>query len=157
MEKTLFTCELVTKEWKVVGMHITAPFPAGFPDAALQIHHEFWAKRNTIKHAVNRNVLLSPFICNEIVATYFACLEVDNLTSVPEGMMGFSIPATRYAQVSCTNKTIEKGYDVLMSWMHQNGYRQKVFKAFQVEVYDIQETAEEESVKLLIPILEGEG
>lgn len=154
-EKMHLACEVVTKEWKVVGMSITAPFPAGFPDAAMQIHHQFVAKRDLIKHAVNREVLLSPFICNEIVATYFACLEVDELSSVPDGMIGFTIPSMRYAQVTCTNRTIGEGYHALLNWISQNGFRQKYANAFQVEVFYLDETAEEERVELLIPIQEG--
>lgn len=148
----LFQCEIVEKELNFVGINITALFPSGFPDAAIKVQQEFMERMNEISNAINKNVLLSPFICNEIIATYFAGLEVSDLNSIPEGMMGFTVPPAKYAKVTCTNKTIGEGYDKVLHWMGENGYIQKMYYAFQIEMYYLDELAEEEQVEILIPI-----
>ena len=148
----LFQCEIVEKELYFVGTNITAHFLSGFPDAAIKVQQEFMDRINEISNAINKNVLLSPFICNDIIATYFAGLEVSNLDSIPEGMMGFTVPHTTYAKVTCTNKTIGEGYDKIFHWMGEKGYIQKMYYAFQIEVFYLDEHAEEEQVEILIPI-----
>ena len=92
-------------------------------------------------------------MCNDIVATYFACVEVDELTEIPKGMIGFKLPMMEYAKISCSNKTIDQGYSKLFAWISENGYKQKWYdKSFPIEIFYLEEGAEEEVVEILIPI-----
>lgn len=149
-----FECEIVSKEFKLIGQSITANYPQSFPNAAIEVQVEFLKKVDEIKNCKNKKVLLSPYMCNDIMATYFACLEVEEIADVPEDMVGFAIPLMKYAKVSCSNKTIDKGYSKIFEWMGENGYSQKWYdKSFPIEIYYL-EGAEEEIVEILIPINE---
>ncbi|WP_088101995.1 GyrI-like domain-containing protein [Halalkalibacter urbisdiaboli] len=147
-----YSCEVVKKEFKFIGISNTAPFPSAFPEAAIKVHQDFWGIRETVPNCDNNRIIYSPFICNNIIATYFACLEVSDIQSVPEGMIGFELPSTDYAKITCTNKTIGEGYNKVFQWMGDNGYIKKGNNAFQIEVYYIEERNVEEQVEILIPI-----
>lgn len=147
-------CELVTREYQFVGQSITANYPEGFPNAAIKVQMDFGERKHEITNAKQPDVMYSPFICNEIFATYFACLEVDEITNIPEGMMGFKLPLTRYAKVECTVNSIGEGYDNIFTWIREQGYEQKTWElgCCPVEVYYFGEEGEPDKVEILIPI-----
>lgn len=154
-QKTMatFECKIVKKEFLVVGESITANYPQGFPDAAFKLSERFDPRRGEIKHAKNMEVVISPYMCNDIMATYFSCLEVDQLDQIPEGMVGFKIPETEYAVISCSNKTIGEGYNKIFQWMHEKGYKQKWFnQSFPIEIFYYEDNVDEERAEILIPI-----
>lgn len=149
-----FECKVMKKSFLLVGESITATFPDGFPEAAIQVAERFNPRRIEVKYAKDKEVVLCPYMCNDIMATYFACLEVDQLEQIPQGMLGFKIPETEYAVISCSNKTIGEGYDKLFQWMVEMDYQQKWFrKSFPIEIYYYEEGVDEERVELLIPII----
>lgn len=130
-------------------------FPQHFPDAALQIQTQFVERRHEVINAKNQEVLFSPYMCNGIFATYFACLEVEDLSIIPEGMIGFKLPSTTYAKINCTTKSIGEAYPKLFHWMQENGYQQKILDhTCPMEIYYFEENVEEEQVELWIPIKE---
>ena len=144
-----FECEVVKKEYQLIGQSVTANFPQSFPDAAMKVQMDFEKRMDEVRNGTNKHVLISPYMCNDIVATYFACLEFDELTEIPEGMIGFNIPMMEYAKISCSNKTIDQGYSKLFAWMSENGYKQKWYdKSFPIEIFYLDEGAEEEVVEL---------
>ena len=148
-----FECEVVKKEYQLIGQSVTANFPQSFPDAAIKVQMDFEKRMGEVKNCKNKNVLISPYMCNDIVATYFACLEVDVLTEIPEGMIGFELPMMQYAKISCSNKTIDQGYSKIFTWMGENGFKQKWYdRSFPIEIFYLEEGAEEEVVEILIPI-----
>ena len=148
-----FECEVVKKKYQLIGQSITANFPQSFPDAAMKVQMEFEKRVDKVVNCTNKRVLISPYMSNGIVATYFACLEVDALTDIPDGMIGFKIPMMEYAKISCSNKTIDQGYSKLFAWISENGYKQRGYDiSFPIEVFYLEEGAEEEVVEILIPI-----
>ncbi|MGE8203889.1 GyrI-like domain-containing protein [Heyndrickxia sp. NPDC080065] len=150
-----FECKIVKKDYKLIGQSITANFPQSFPDAAIKIQLEFEKRRDEIVNSCNKEIMFSPYMCNGIVATYFACLEVNEITNIPEGMIGINLPLTTYAMISCSNKTIDQGHPKLFEWMKQNNYKQKWFDhSFPIEIYYFEENVEEEKVEILIPIID---
>ncbi|WP_246309241.1 hypothetical protein [Paenibacillus alginolyticus] len=94
-----FHCETIRREYQLVGQSLTANFPNGFPDAALQIQSQFAERRHEITNAKDQEVLFSPYMCNGIFATYFACLEVDDLILIPHGMIGFKLPTVVFGSI----------------------------------------------------------
>jgi len=149
-----FKCELTTRDYTFIGQSITANFPNGFPDAAVAVQMDFVKRRDEITNAKNKEVIYSPYLCNGIVATYFACLEVSDLADIPEGMIGFHLPSVIYAKINCTNKSIGEAYGKLFGWMNEQGYNQKFLdQTCPIEVYYFEEDVEEEDVEILIPIL----
>lgn len=150
-----FKCETITREYTLIGQSITANFPIGFPEAAVKVQRDFVARRNEIKNAKDIEVLFSPYMCNGIFATYFACLETSDLSETPEGMIGFILPSVTYAKINCTNKTIGEAYGKIFEWMNENGYKQKFLdSSCPIEIYYFEENVEEEDVEILIPIIE---
>ncbi|GIP39113.1 hypothetical protein J31TS4_23930 [Paenibacillus sp. J31TS4] len=151
-ETAVFPCELVEREYRLTGLSRTAAFPSGFPDAAIQVQRELWARKEEVAQQVNEGVLVSPFMCNGIYAAYLACLETAEGAPVPAGMIDLFLPQATYALVRCTNKTIGQGYDRLHGWIRENEYKRLWYGASQIEVYYIDDEAEEEPVELLIPV-----
>ncbi|TMW70772.1 GyrI-like domain-containing protein [Alteribacter natronophilus] len=150
-------CEVVEREFLLVGESVTVNFPDAFPDAAINVQMSFGEKRDRIGNAVNKEVMFSPYMCNDIMATYFACLEVTDLDQIPEGMVGFKIPKAKYAKASCTTKSVSQGYEKVFAFMEENSLKQKWFaESFPVEIYYFQEEGGEEPVEILIPLEESE-
>ncbi|MEI5908055.1 GyrI-like domain-containing protein [Bacillus spongiae] len=154
MSEKLMTpkCKIISKEYTLVGISSSAPFPSAFPEEAIRLQKQFWQRKKEVKNALNKQVLVSPYLSNGIIATYFASLEVTDLNSIPEGMTGFIIPTTKYAAIECTNRSIEEGYTHLFNWMEEKGYRLKTREAFQMELFYINDSEEEIKVELLMPI-----
>lgn len=148
-----FACEVVKREFELIGQSITANFPQSFPDAAMKVQMDFEKRIDEIVNCKNTQVIISPYMCNDIVATYFASVEVQGLIETPEGMIGLKLPMMDYAKISCSNKTIDQGYTKLFSWMSEKRYKQKWYdKSFPIEIFYLKEGAEEEVVEILIPI-----
>jgi predicted transcriptional regulator YdeE len=148
-----YECEVVTKEYQFVGQSITANFPSSFPEAAIKVQTEFFQKRRSeISNVLNPDILFSPYMCNGVVATYFACSEVSEIENVPAGMIGFKLSPTRYAKISCSNQTIGEGYSKIFKWIGANGYKQKSSSnSSAIEIFYFEEKPEEK-VEILIPI-----
>lgn len=148
-----FECEIVSREYQFVGQSITANFPSSFPEAAIKVQTEFFQKRRSdVIRVVNPDILFSPYMCNGVVATYFACLEVSEIESIPSGMIGFKLSSTRYAKISCSNHTIGEGYSKIFEWIGANGYKQKSSSnSSPIEIFYFEEKPEEK-VEILIPI-----
>jgi len=147
-----FNCEIITKEYQFIGQSITANFPSSFPEAAIQVQGEFRSRISEISGTVNPDTLYSPYMCNGVVATYFACSEVSSIDEIPEGMIGFKLPTTKYAKISCSNRTIGEGYSRIFQWIGENGYKQRSSSdSSSIEIFYIEGNGEEK-VELLIPI-----
>ncbi|MFD3258109.1 GyrI-like domain-containing protein [Paenibacillus lentus] len=148
-----FKCELTIREYSLIGQSITTNFPSGFPDAALKVQLEFVERRSEIMNSKDKEVLFSPYMCNGIIATYFACLEVSDLTDIPEGMIGFTLPSQTYAKINCTNKSIGEAYDRIFKWMNEKGYVQRFLEnTCPIEIFYFEDNVEEEDVEILIPV-----
>jgi predicted transcriptional regulator YdeE len=134
-------------------VRVYSKFSERFSGAALKIQTQFLERRYEVIKAKNPEVLFSPYMCNGILATYFACLEVSEITIVPEGMIGFKLPSINYAKINCTNKSIGEAYSKIFEWMNINGYKQKFLdNSCPIEIYFFVENVEEEDVEILIPI-----
>ncbi|MEA3319422.1 MAG: effector binding domain-containing protein [Bacillota bacterium] len=150
-----FKCEVVQRKLQLVGQCATGNFPKSFPEVAMTVQQDFENRRDEVRHVVNRDVIYCPYLANSLVATYFACVEVNEFSSIPNGMMAINIPMTTYAKISCSNKTVDKGYEKIFSWMKGNGFRQESLeKALPMEVFYFEDDVEEEIVELYIPIID---
>ncbi|MCM3616135.1 GyrI-like domain-containing protein [Sutcliffiella horikoshii] len=150
-----FKCEVVQRKLQLVGQCATGNFPKSFPEVSMNVQQEFENRKDEVRQVVNPDVIYSPYLANSLVATYFACVEVKGYGDIPKGMMALDIPMTTYAKVSCSNKTIDKGYERIFSWMKENGHRQESLeKALPIEIFYFEENAEEEIVELCIPIVD---
>lgn len=149
----MLQCDLISREaMSVVGMSFAGPFPQSFPASAVDVQRRFWNRRLEVLHRAPGDILLSPYATsNECFVTYFAACQVDRIESVPDGMVGFTIPAHTYARVICTNRTIGEGYGQLERFMKENGHV-SLRNACAIEVFHIREDGEEEQVEIWSPI-----
>jgi len=83
-------------EMLMIGLPVNVAFKHGDFGKIGRNKEEFDRRIIEIPHAVNREEYYAPWFNCEVMFTYFYCLQVSSLEHVPEGMMGFSIPARRY-------------------------------------------------------------
>jgi AraC family transcriptional regulator len=89
-----------------------------------------------VPNKTDEPVLIAPFHSRETEFTYFVTAPVENITDVPEGMVGFTIPSKNY--VFATHKgrqeEVENTYLQMFAWMKEYGYEQD-HQALSLEVF----------------------
>ncbi|WP_409342717.1 GyrI-like domain-containing protein [Paenibacillus sp. MBLB4367] len=86
-------------EMIMVGFPVNVSFKEGVFSNIGLTKQRFMDNKAAIKHAVDPDTYWAPWYNCEVMFTYFYCLEVSELADIPEGMMGFTIPAASYATV----------------------------------------------------------
>jgi len=122
------------EELRVVGISWNGTYSqtSTIPDLFVEM-------KGRLEEVVNKTddpVLIAPFHSRETEFTYFVTKPVIKIEDVPEGMVGFTIPAKNY--VFATHKgrpeEVENTYLQMFSWMREYGYEQD-FQALSLEVY----------------------
>ncbi|MCZ8522305.1 MULTISPECIES: GyrI-like domain-containing protein [Paenibacillus] len=93
---------LIALEMKrFIGLPITVPFEPGRdgPRSVHRVREEFLRRRHEIPNPLSPGRYVCPHFSSEALFTYFYCMEVGSLDTVPGGMVGFTIPPHRYAAV----------------------------------------------------------
>ncbi|CAM4307493.1 GyrI-like domain-containing protein [Paenibacillus tarimensis] len=148
-------CMLVKKpSLNLVGISYSGPYST-FPDEAIRLQNDFMARKHELNDNVKSAVLFSPYFGNEVFVTYWAALETHHMSSVPSGMVQFTIPEHEYAVVTTTNKRIGEGYEQISAWMNEKGLKKHEF-ALAIEVFFVDAHLDEETVELWIPVREAE-
>jgi predicted transcriptional regulator YdeE len=151
-----FEIEVVTKEFKLVGISATDKYPESFPETADKVLTDFGGVLKQIQNAKSYDTVFCPGMCNGIIATYFACLEVEELLDQdPQDMVSFTLPETKYVKILCTNNSIMEGYEELFRWMEENNYRHRYYGACQIEIYYNFSSNGEQPAEVLIPVFLG--
>lgn len=136
----------------------------GMVDAASDKIAKLWqqlgAKRNDIKNKVNNSATYGisvyiPNITSETEFLYGACVEVSNLSEVPEGMVGKEIPAGKFAVFTHkgTRFKLKDTYDYIYgTWFPNSGYEPAEVDT--LEFYDerFRSDAEDSEMEIYIPI-----
>ncbi|WP_274364134.1 GyrI-like domain-containing protein [Paenibacillus thermotolerans] len=86
-------------ELKMVGFPVNVAFKDGDFSQIGKTKQRFLERKGEIKHVVNPDEYWAPWYNCEVMFTYFYCLQVSELSDIPEGMMGFTIPESLYAAV----------------------------------------------------------
>ncbi|RAV11229.1 GyrI-like domain-containing protein [Paenibacillus contaminans] len=86
-------------EMKMVGFPVNVSFRDGVFSNIGLAKRKFMENKAAIKHAVDPDTYWAPWFNCDVMFTYFYCLQVNKLSDIPEGMMGFTIPAATYAAV----------------------------------------------------------
>lgn len=148
-------CSIIYKSaLQLVGIPYCGPY-SSLPDESLRLQADFLARRHELNRVIQPNILYCPYFGNEAYATYWACVEWEfSEEELPSGFVAITIPAHRYAIVSVSTQRIGEGYEILNSWIQENGYK-KLELAVSMEIYYLEaQHWEEEMVDLLIPIAE---
>ncbi|AJY73339.1 GyrI-like domain-containing protein [Paenibacillus beijingensis] len=147
----MVNCTLVTKPaLNLVGINYCGPY-SSFPDESIRLQSEFLSRKHELNDAALSTALYCPYFGNEVFATYWVALEVHHMEQLPPGMVQIRLPSRRYVMAECTNKRIGEGYDLLFSWMAEQGLR-KNDAAVSLEIFYVDEHWEEKPVELLVPL-----
>lgn len=84
---------------RMVGVPVIVSFKDGDFSQIGKTKQRFMERKEEIRHAVDPQTYWSPWYSCKVMFTYFYCLQVSEITDIPEGMMGFTIPASYYAAV----------------------------------------------------------
>lgn len=134
-------------EMKLIGLSITSSFVGHEPERVEAMKREFNSRKDEISNIIHPERYLSPHFTSENLFTYMICMEVEELTNVPEGMLGFTIPAHRYVQV----KSKGDPYEILHTYVRENGL-QSNDHALAIEVYQFANPTWPDEVDVYIPL-----
>lgn len=137
------------EEMKFIGVPVTSSFQNDSPKRIEDTKNIFMNRKNEIKNVINPDRYVCPHYASEVLFTYLYCMEVNNLDEIPEGMIGFSIPAHRYV----TTRSNHDPYEVLHTYL-QNREMENNVKALALEVYYFENPNWPTEVDVYIPIKE---
>jgi predicted transcriptional regulator YdeE len=79
-----------------IGLPVNVSFKHGDFSKIGQIKESFMQRRSEIPNIVDHEHFYAPWYNCEVMFTYFYCMQVSSLEQIPEGMMGFAVPAHAY-------------------------------------------------------------
>ncbi|WP_426450800.1 GyrI-like domain-containing protein [Paenibacillus sp. S-38] len=135
---------------QLIGLHVTVPFELG-KDGERSVHRvreEFRRRRHEIHHAVHPARYVCAHYASEVLFTYFYCLEVSSLHTIPGGMTGFTVPPHRYAAIRSEGDPYLEIENGLLS----RGLR-KDTKALALEFYSFERPLWPSEVDVYVPLL----
>ncbi|WP_405176275.1 effector binding domain-containing protein [Paenibacillus sp. FSL H8-0261] len=134
-------------EMKLIGLSITSSFVGHEPERVEAMKREFNSRKDEISNIIHPERYLSPHFTSENLFTYMICMEVEELTNVPEGMLGFTIPAHRYVQV----KSKGDPYEILHTYVREKDLPSND-RALAIEVYQFANPTWPDEVDVYIPL-----
>jgi len=117
-------------EIHLVGLYITSPFKGHLPERVEDMKREFHRRKNEIRNVIHSERYVSPSFVSEVLFTYLICMEVADLSDVPEGMIGFTVPPHHYAKVKSKGYPYQEIHDYLEAANRRNNQR-----ALSLEIY----------------------
>jgi predicted transcriptional regulator YdeE len=143
-------------EMKMVGFPVNVAFKGGDFSQIGKTKQRFMERKQEIKHVINPDVYWAPWFNCEVMFTYFYCLQVSELSDIPDGMMGFTIPETLYAAVKYEgpHPMDPDPYGLLASYRQENGIVHKE-ESMIIEKYEFAKDClpgEEIAVEIFGPI-----
>ncbi|MDQ0885889.1 putative transcriptional regulator YdeE [Paenibacillus sp. V4I9] len=141
--------EFELPEINLVGMCITSPFKGHLSERVEDMKKEFFRRKDEIRNIIHPERYVSPSFSSEILFTYFVCMEVADITDIPEGMLGFTIPPHRYAKVKSTSDPYRDIHDYLKANNKQNNNRALAF-----EMYHFENPVWPDEAEVYIPIMD---
>jgi predicted transcriptional regulator YdeE len=136
------------EEKKFVGIAVTSSFQkvTGIGEAS----QVFMKRKNGIQCIVNVDEYVCLHFSNEVVFTYIYCMEVSKLETIPEGMIGITVPGSRYAITRSKN---EDPYGLINTFLRDNGLESNP-QLFAFEVFRFGKEENKYNADILVPIIE---
>jgi AraC family transcriptional regulator len=123
------------KELKVVGLSWNGSYSQikKIPGLFAELQMRF----DEICYQAEEPIMIAPFHSRETELTYYVTIPVEKIEFIPEGMVGFTIPAKSYVTATHlgTPSEIDDTYSKMYAWMNEYGY-EKDDRALSLEVYD---------------------
>ncbi|TLS50745.1 GyrI-like domain-containing protein [Paenibacillus antri] len=136
-------------EIHLIGLSITSPFKGHQPDRVEKMKQEFLTRKDEISNAIRPERCVSPSFSSEVLFTYFVCMEAADLSAIPEGMIGFTVPPHRYAKVVSAGDP----YQDIREYLKGNRLRPNE-RALALEVYHFENPVWPSGAEVFVPILE---
>jgi predicted transcriptional regulator YdeE len=135
------------EEKQYVGVAVTSPFHnvTGIGEAK----QLFEDRRNEIQNTVTTDEYVCLHFANEVVFTYIYCMEVSAIDAIPDGMIGFTVPSSRYAKVRTKD---EDPYGLIHTYLQENGIERNP-NLFSQEVFRFGEEESKYNADILVPIM----
>jgi len=116
----------------------------------------FMPEAEKIEHRVNRFVAYGAMDNYDQASgefDYLAAFEVDSTEDVPEGLVCWQVPASRYAVLTCTLPTIGQAFEYAYNtWLPQSGYERACGPEFEFYDKSFDPADENSKMYLYIPI-----
>lgn len=136
-------------EMKLIGIPVSATFQNQINEIS-KVKEIFMNRRTEIASAISSNKYICPHFANDILFTYIYCLEVSRLEEIPDGMIGFAVPKSRYVKVKSQSTDIEP-YGIANEYIKKNKLAQNA-ALLMFEVHSFGGIESKYQAEILIPI-----
>jgi len=136
-------------ERKYIGIAVTSPLKnvIGIGEA----QQLFMERKDEIQCKVDESTYVCVHFANEVLFTYMYCMEVTELQSIPEGMIGFEVPSNHYVKVHSNG---EEPYGLIDIYLRDKGMESKS-NSVSFEVFQFGKEESKYSADILVPIVDG--
>lgn len=152
MELETITIERITLEAKCfIGIPVTNVFNRFDSERMQESNELFHIRRNEIKGILNPQEYVCPHFANDILFTYIYCMEVKEISDIPQGMIGFEVPGQNYIKI----RTLDHDpYAIGQEFLKENGLKNNV-KSLALEVFKFGEKQHFNHADIYIPIIDN--
>ncbi|XEC96596.1 GyrI-like domain-containing protein [Paenibacillus tarimensis] len=141
--------EIITLETKhFVGVPVTVAFQKHDPGRIKEANQIFIDRKHEIQGIVKEYEYVCPHFANDVLFTYIYCMEVSEITHIPDGMIGFSLPSQQYAKVRSTD---QDPYGLIKNYLDANGLENNT-RSLALEVFIFGEKQHYNNADILVPI-----
>ncbi|MBD0382283.1 GyrI-like domain-containing protein [Paenibacillus sedimenti] len=130
----------------MIGIPVTCTFEGDNKRIIEETKKRLLARLPEISNALHPERYVCPHFAAETMFTYIISLEVSDLSHIPEGMMGYTLPAYSYAKTRCSGDP----YEAIHTYLQQQGLHSKA-KALAFEVYHVDNPKWPEEVDVYVP------
>ena len=110
-------------KFTAVGVKWVGTFEQAAKGEIKVFHKEFLKRKAEIKSAENpENIIGLSYHITENGFTYYLALEVEDASTIPEGMEAITVPSYTFASTEYKGTEVHEAYTGLYTWIKQNGY-----------------------------------
>lgn len=140
---------VIFEEKHFIGVPVTVAFQKHDPERIKEANQIFLTRKNEIKGIINEHEYVCPHFANDVLFTYIYCMEVSEISDIPDGMLGFNVPSQRYAKVSSTD---QDPYKLIKSYLKAKGLENNT-RSLALEVFRFGEHQNINNASIFVPLL----
>ncbi|WP_028551636.1 GyrI-like domain-containing protein [Paenibacillus sp. UNC451MF] len=134
-------------ERKYIGIAVTSPLKnvKGIGEA----QQLFMERKEEIQSIMDESTYVCVHFANEVLFTYIYCMEVTELQSIPESMIGFKVPSNQYVRVQSNG---EEPYGLIDKFLRDKGM-QRNSNSVSLEVFQFGKEESKYTAEILVPVV----
>ncbi|PWW05449.1 putative transcriptional regulator YdeE [Paenibacillus cellulosilyticus] len=133
-------------ERKYIGIAVTSP--SKNVKGIGEVQQLFMTRKDEIQSKVDESTYVCVHYANEVLFTYIYCMEVTELQSIPEGMIGFEVPSNQYVKVQSNG---EEPYGLIETFLRDKGIRSHS-DSVSFEVFQFGQEESKYNAEILVPV-----